>query len=365
MAANQIYVASGYGLKVFVNRGHLVVEDGIGRDRRSVRFNRATSRLRLVLLGRSGFISLEALLWIRDIGGAFIQIDRDGSLVTVTAAERLHESRLRRAQVLAADNEIGRCAMIGLLQLKLERQADLVERRLSHLKSMIVRDHKHRISIGDAIREQAAAMHPGQSWGELRKLESIAGRYYWQTWARLPIKFERKIRGTVPEHWHTAGPRTSKVDRQWPRRAMTPVHAGVNYGYSILEAECAIAAYAVGFDPSIGLMHADVRYRGGLAVDLMEPLRPLVDEAVLDLFEQRELGREDVLETRQGICRVGERLAREVAEKSLALRPRVALLAEDTAEAVSMSTVSTPLTRRKHRAAIARTRVSLGEGPAS
>jgi CRISPR-associated endonuclease Cas1 len=355
-AANRIHVASGFGLKVFVDRGHLVVHDGIGRKRRTVRFNRATCQLRrLVILGHSGYVTFEALRWLRDIGAAFVHIDRDGTLVTVTAAERLHESRLRRAQVLAAENDIGRRTVIGLLQLKLERQADLAERRLSILKSSIVRDRKLRISIGDAIREQAEAMRPGQTWAELRKLESIAGRYYWQTWARLPIRFEHKIRATVPEHWHTAGPRTSKVDRQWPRRAMTPVHAALNYAYSILEAECAIAAYAVGFDPSIGLMHADVRYRGGLAVDLMEPLRPVVDETVLNLFEQRDLGRGDVLETRQGICRVGEPLARELAEQTSSLRPQVAVIVEDTAAAVSRSSVSTPLTRRKHRAAVAKT----------
>ena len=37
-----VCVASGYGIKVFVQRGQLVVEDGIGRDRRRRVFNRAT-----------------------------------------------------------------------------------------------------------------------------------------------------------------------------------------------------------------------------------------------------------------------------------------------------------------------------------
>jgi CRISPR/Cas system-associated endonuclease Cas1 len=63
----------------------------------------------------------------------------------------------------------------------------------------------------------------------------------------------------VPEHWHTAGPRTSRVDRRWPRRATTPAHALLNYAYAILETEAVIAAQATGFDPSLGLMHADVR----------------------------------------------------------------------------------------------------------
>lgn len=350
--SNGVYVASGYGLKLFVERGHLVVEDGIGRDRRNTRLNRATSGLRrLVVLGHTGYITLDALRWIRDVGAAFIQIDRDGTLVTATAAERLHEAKLRRAQVLAAESDLGRQAMIRLLRIKLERQADLVERRLSHLKSSIVRDHKHRVSIGDAIREQAEALHPDQSWAELRKLESIAGRYYWQTWALVPVRFDRKLRGSVPDHWHTAGPRTSRVDRQWPRRAMTPAHAALNYAYAILEAETMIAAYAIGFDPALGLMHSDSRYRGNLAVDLMEPLRPLADETVLDRLEERELHRGDVLETPRGVCRLGEALAHDLAGRASAFRQPVALITEDTAAVVSGSAVRTPLTRRKHRAA--------------
>src|SRR5262249_26268665 len=168
--------------------------------------------------------------------------------------------------------------VIDLLRVKLDRQASLVERRLSDLKTTILRDHKHQISVGDAIREQADGMQPEHSWAELRKLESIAGRYYWQTWTHFPIRYERCFSKEVPGHWHRAGPRTSKVDRQWPRRAMTPAHALLNYAYAILEAEAKLAAYGLGFDPSLGLMHADVRYRGGLALDLMEPVRPIADE---------------------------------------------------------------------------------------
>ena len=79
MAVDRVYVASGYGLKLYGNRGHLVVHDGIGCQRRTARFNRATSQLRrLVVLGHTGYVTLDALRWLRDIGAAFVQIDRDG-----------------------------------------------------------------------------------------------------------------------------------------------------------------------------------------------------------------------------------------------------------------------------------------------
>jgi CRISPR-associated protein Cas1 len=51
----------------------------------------------------------------------------------------------------------------------------------------------------------------------------------------------------------------------------------VNYAYAILETEATIALQAHGFDPGMGILHTDKRYRSSLAHDLMEPLRPVVD----------------------------------------------------------------------------------------
>jgi CRISPR/Cas system-associated endonuclease Cas1 len=79
----------------------------------------------------------------------------------------------------------------------------------------------------------------------------------------------------------------------------------------------------MGLDPSLRLMHVDVRYRGGLAIDLLEPTRPLADELVLDLLQEQDLQRADVLETPRGVCRVGRQLARELAAHRPELRRRL------------------------------------------
>ena len=43
-ADSGICVAHGYGLKIYVHRGHLIVHDGIGRQRHTRRYHRATSQ---------------------------------------------------------------------------------------------------------------------------------------------------------------------------------------------------------------------------------------------------------------------------------------------------------------------------------
>ena len=348
-----IVVAHGYGLKVYVERGHLIVHDGIGRNRNTIRLNRATSRLtRLIVIGHTGFITFEAIRWIRDVGATFAQIDTDGTIVALSAAARHHESKLRRAQAMASESDAGRLATVALLRAKLIAQAEVVK-RLAHLKPTVRIKDGHPIPVSEAIIGWAAELHDGLTYARMREIESSAGRNYWQTWAHVAPQFDSTFAKTVPEHWHSAGPRTSAVDRTRARKATTPVHAILNYTYAILEIEATIAAHKLGFDPSLGLMHTDQRYRGSLATDLMEPARPTADSLVLDLLQAEQLHRGDVYETREGTCRIGTPLACRLARLVPVLRATIAPHAEQLARTLlGAPNHATPLTRQRHRDAV-------------
>jgi CRISPR-associated protein Cas1 len=64
----------------------------------------------------------------------------------------------------------------------------------------------------------------------------------------------------------------------------------LNYGYAVLRAIVARAICASGLHPTIGLHHHNRYNAFCLADDLMEPLRPLVDIAVVRLGSQLEVG---------------------------------------------------------------------------
>jgi hypothetical protein len=145
------------------------------------------------------------------------------------------------------------------------------------------------------------------------------------------------------------------IDRTGPGRFVEvyPAAALVRWGLSPSK-EASIAAHTVGFDPSLGIMHADQRYRGSLATDLMEPARPAADAVVLDLLQTRHLQKGDVFETREGVCRVGAELARDLARCAPELRRAVAPHAEALARTLSRNPdAPTPLTRTRHRRATA------------
>ena len=67
-----------------------------------------------------------------------------------------------------------------------------------------------------------------------------------------------------------------------------PVNALLSLAYSILAKDLTIVCQAVGFDPYQGFYHQPRFGRASLALDLMEPFRPLIaDSAVLSAINTR------------------------------------------------------------------------------
>ncbi len=89
----------GYGIQVRVDRGHLVLHDGIGPNRRYARLPRIGHGLkRLVVIGSDGMISLAALRWLSDQDAAFTMLERDGKVLAVTGPVRPSDANFADAQ---------------------------------------------------------------------------------------------------------------------------------------------------------------------------------------------------------------------------------------------------------------------------
>lgn len=68
-----------------------------------------------------------------------------------------------------------------------------------------------------------------------------------------------------------------------------PVNACLSFAYTILHFEAVIRCHTAGLDPLLGLYHEPAYGRESLAADIIEPLRPHVDEWVWNLFRSRVL----------------------------------------------------------------------------
>ncbi len=344
-----ILVADGYGLRLNVERGHLHIADGLGAARRTRSLPRVERTIsRIVILGHSGSITLEAIRWCTDVGIALVQVDADGRLLLSAGSTGVDDPRLRRAQALAAGTAVGLSLTRGLLVAKLDRQADVLDSLGEPTTAAVVRGCSARLADATDI-------------DRLRELEAEAANSYFAAWTRqVRTPFVDRDASRVPDHWLGFDGRRSVLDRgRSPRKAANPVCAILNYAYALAEAECRLALLAVGLDPGLGVLHTDKRGRDSLALDLIEPLRPEVDATVLALLKRRRLRRTDFHETADGNCRVLAPLTHELAEASRPWRLSAAHWAEHAAHlfADSSSTPipkSTPLTGANRRAGSAK-----------
>jgi CRISPR-associated endonuclease Cas1 len=292
----------GYGIQVRVERGHLLIEDGIGAERIRYKLARVGHGLqRLVIIGSDGMISLAAMRWLADQDAAFVMLERDGKVLLVTGPVRPYDAKLRRAQALAAYSGA---------DVKIARE--LIYRTLTG-QEHVARTRLRDLFAADAIARLRSALPNTTSLGEIRTLESQAAAVYWSAWRDLPITFPKSDLIRVPDHWRIFDTRKSSLSGS-PRLAANPANAMLNYLYALLESEARLAAAALGLDPGLGVLHVDTSARDSLACDLMEAVRPQVDAYVLDWILTQPLLREWFFEQRDGNCRLMAAFAARLTE---------------------------------------------------
>ncbi|HVN69518.1 MAG TPA: CRISPR-associated endonuclease Cas1 [Candidatus Binatia bacterium] len=294
-----VLVVDGYGIALrVVRRGKLRVEDGIGRQRRSLTLDRAGCGLeRLVLIGHAGFVTLEALAWLRGIGAALVQIGRDGEVLAHSAPFGYDGHPIRRAQALAVANGMDLAIARELIAGKLDSQRGILVRLGVDLREF------------DKLRGLLAS---ADSIEQVRVIEANAAALYFPAWRDVRIRFRASDLARIPARWLRTDSRASVLTGA-PRAATSPLNAMRNYLLACVESEARLALLAHGCDPQMGCLHADQRNRDSLALDTMEPVRADVDAFLLDLLEDRTFTARDFGELPNGICRIAAPLTHELA----------------------------------------------------
>jgi hypothetical protein len=190
-----------------------------------------------------------------------VQLDYDGTVIFASSPAGPDQPALRRAQALAAGDEIGLTVTREILRVKLKGQAEVAGLLGSEeTAGLIVRLAGEIAGVGDNA--------------QILAIEATAAVAYWALWRDLPVQFARH--SEVPEHSRTFGLRSSPLTGK-PLRAATPGNALLNYLYRALESEMVIALRGVGLDPGIAIFHLDRDRRSSLALDAIEAVRPYVD----------------------------------------------------------------------------------------
>jgi len=177
---------------------------------------------------------------------------------------------LRRAQFRLADQE--------WFCLNLARK--LVAGKIRNQRTMLLRNHVEPDS--QPLSEMKMMMESAdnaESLEELLGIEGNAARLYFGAFSGM-IKVETDEETPAAFRMDFAS-----RNRRPPKDA---VNALLSLAYSVLSKDFTVTCYAVGFDPLIGFYHQPRFGRPALALDLMEPFRPLIaDSAVINAINTR------------------------------------------------------------------------------
>jgi CRISPR-associated endonuclease Cas1 len=334
--ADGLVFLCGHAASLRVHRGHLVARSGSGSRAVEARFARGSRQRvrRVVLYGKGGYVTVEALAWLHGVGASLVCLDTSGRILASSGLPGPDQPALRRAQALATESDSALVVARYLLGEKLGGQSGVA-------KSIPAPEARSVIDLSLTRLEEAATLR------ESLAAEANAAIAYWRAWESVSVSFARADVEHLPSHWLTAGERHSPLS-SGPRLAVTPVGAIFNYLYALAEFECRIALIAIGLDPGIGWFHRDAPYRDSAALDLMEAVRPDIDAYVFDLARTRTFARKEFFELPNGQVRIARSLARLLAESSLSRWQRaIAGVAEELARLVASSAKSHVHTRTR------------------
>jgi len=242
----------------------------------------------VVTMGRVG-ASPALLHACAEAGIAVSFLDPNGRFLARVEGPRSGNVLLRRRQYRVADDDATRRPVVGaIVAAKAANQRTVVRRAL--------RDHGPSLDAGPRSALEAAEQRLGRiarralaadPVDAIRGLEGEAGAAYFGVFGAL-------VRHDDPAFAFGGRSRRPPQDR---------VNALLSFLYAMLGHDCRSALEAHGLDPQVGFLHADRPGRAGLALDLMEELRPvLADRVALSLVNRRQLAPDDfVVETAGGV----------------------------------------------------------------
>lgn len=212
-------------------------------------------------------------------------LEPNGRFLARVEGARSGNVLLRRAQYRASEDPALQEPIVrGIVIAKTANQRAVIRRAMRDYGGMEALEAAER-RLTDVGRRALTA----EGVGALRGLEGEAGAVYFGV-------FDRLIRVSDPDLAFTSRSRRPPLNR---------LNALLSFLYAILGHDCRSASETHGLDPQVGFLHADRPGRAGLALDLMEELRPvLADRLALSLVNRRQLAADDFVIEEAGSVRL-------------------------------------------------------------
>lgn len=267
-----VVVVQTQGTKVGVRGGAMRISDREGNKITEMPLAGMES---LALIGNVQ-ISTQAIQTLAGMGVPVAFTSAAGRLLAMIDPLDSVSAEVRKAQVLGTVD----------VNRRGELAAALVAAKIGNQRTLLMRNGKpnelEREMLGEAGREAIGT----RSLETLRGIEGNAARIYFGAFATmLPVAEGREF----------------DANGRQRRPPPDPVNAVLSMAYTMLGHECVAALRQARLEPTIGVFHVSRPGRPALALDLMEPFRPLIaDSVAISLFARGEVSAADFLRTAAG-----------------------------------------------------------------
>lgn len=205
--------------------------------------------------------------------GLLVLSDRNLEATAMLMGRTHSDSARRLGQYRISLNENLRIPLASqLVSIKVKAQKSLLQKALSARPDMrlpMTSALQILTNIADQLQKDCGEL----TLSSLRGLEGAAAAGYFSGFTQL------------------FAPSLNFLGRN-KRPPRDPVNACLSLGYTLLHHEAVQACHIVGLDPMLGFYHETSFGRESLACDLVEPLRPLIDGWVWEMFSDRHLRNE-------------------------------------------------------------------------
>jgi CRISPR-associated protein Cas1 len=312
-------ILCGHAAHIRVDHGSLLIRNGFThypQKQEIIRLFPGDQNLpdRIVMIDGSGGLSFDALNWMSEQQIEFVRLDWQGEITNV-AGRSGYGGNLK---LIEAQREIKGSKW----ELDIARHliSQKIENSIQTLKAVIPKSENRELAISRLTKKWSEVQKPKKlfSISNLLGIEGACAAAYFAAWKNLPIKWSGFKKKPIPENWFEISPRTMA----WRKRAYNarhPANAMLNYGYGILANEMRGRVVAMGLDPRIGIIHGNSSNKMPLVYDLMEPLRPLVDRAILEFTLSHTFMPGDFAINRWGACRLNPQMVRVVAKQAVGI----------------------------------------------
>ncbi|ABE51555.1 CRISPR-associated endonuclease Cas1 [Methanococcoides burtonii] len=291
----KLLLLNGHGINMHVDGAKLHIKDGrfsTTEDPQEYVFSPKRMDIdSIVVYGRSGSLSLEAIRWLIKHNVQITMLDWNGKLLTTMLPSESTNVKTKFAQYHAYEDSDVR---LKLAKKFIEAKFSKSEAVLDYLKQ---RDPEIEYDFSD----DKAKLEKANSIRDILGVEGGVAWKYWNEYAKaIPEEYDFRARTDNNARASNSGDK---------------INVMFNYGYALLESECMRAINSVGLDAHVGFLHEMNPSKNSLAYDLQEPFRFIVDLAVMNLIEKGVMNNKDFIRTESFSLRLRPTGARKVTEE--------------------------------------------------